>query len=65
MADASAHDEQMENLMGAEVLVAGIEEGEFQGVYDASHRVYDAAGQQPHESGFFVMARTHTQPMAI
>ena len=25
MADASAHDEQMENLMGAEVLVAGIE----------------------------------------
>ena len=37
MADASAHDEQMENLMGAEVLVAGIEEGEEMGV-DAPER---------------------------
>lgn len=53
MADTSAHDKQMENLMGAEVLVAGIKERKLQGVDDASHRVYDTAGQQPQEAGFW------------
>ena len=69
MADTSAHDKQMENLMGAEVLVAGIKERKLQGVDDASHRVYDTAGHRKPAFGMefsiLVMARTHTQPMAI
>ena len=43
MAQASAHDKQMENLMGAEVLVAGIKERKLQGVDDASNCVNDTA----------------------
>ena len=50
MADTSAHDKQMENLMGAEVLVAGIKERKLQGVDDAAYGVNDTAGQKESEA---------------
>lgn len=51
VADASAHDEEVEDLVGAEVFVACIEEGKLQCVDDAAYGVDDAAGQKPSESG--------------
>ena len=47
MAEASAHDEEMEDLVRTEVLVAGIEDRKLQGVDDAAHGVDDATGQEP------------------
>lgn len=51
MAETAAHDEQVEDLVGAEVFVPGIENRQFQGINDAAHRIDDAAGQKPSESG--------------
>ena len=44
---ASGHDEEMEDLVRTEVLVAGIEDRKLQGVDDAAHGVDDATGQKP------------------
>ena len=40
-------DEEMEDLVRTEVLVAGIEDRKLQGVDDAAHGVDDATGQEP------------------
>ena len=42
--DAAAHDEQMEDLMGAEVFVTGIEEGKLQCIDHAADGVDDPSG---------------------
>ena len=47
MTEASGHDEEMEDLVRTEVLVAGIEDRKLQGVDDAAHGVDDATGQKP------------------
>lgn len=47
MAEASGHDEEMEDLVRTEVLVAGIEDRKLQSVDDAAHSVDDATGQEP------------------
>ena len=49
MAQAPRHHEQMEHLMGAELPVPGIEQGELQGVDDPAHGIDDATCQQPQE----------------
>lgn len=51
MADAAAHDKQVEDLMGAEIFVVGVEEGELQCVDHTAHSVDDASCQQPQEGG--------------
>lgn len=43
MAKAAGHDKEMKNLVGTEVLMAGIEDGKLQGIDDAAHCVDDAA----------------------
>ena len=43
MADASTHNEQVENLVGTEIFMPGVENGQFQGVDDASNCVNDTA----------------------
>ena len=50
MAQASAHDEQMKNFMGAEVLVSGIKKRKLQGVDHAAYRVDDTTSQKPSKS---------------
>ncbi len=49
MAEAAAHDEQMEHLVRTEILVAGVEERQLHRVDDAARRVDQPAGQQPDE----------------
>ena len=49
MACASSHDKQMENFMGAEVFMSGIEQWYFQCVDDAADGVDDSSCQQPAE----------------
>ena len=39
------HDEEMEDLVGTEVLVAGVEDG--QGVDNAAYGIDDASGEEP------------------
>ena len=51
MADASAEDEEVEDLVGAEVLVVGVEDAELQRVEDAADGIYHAATDQPKEAG--------------
>ena len=48
----SAHDEQVENLVGTEIFMPGVENGQFQGVDDAAQGVNNAAGQKPEKPGF-------------
>ena len=50
MTNAAAHDKQMENLMGTEIFMSGIEDRQFQCVDDASCRIDDPACQQPEKS---------------
>lgn len=47
MAGASAHDKQMEDLMGAEIFVACVEQRKLQRVDNAADGVDDAACEQP------------------
>ena len=47
MAEASGHDEQVENFVGAEIFVSGVEQREFQGVNDSADGVNNSSGQQP------------------
>ncbi len=49
MAEASAHDKQVEDLMGAEILVSGIEERKLQCIDDTADGVDDASGYEPQE----------------
>lgn len=51
MTNAAAHDKQMENLMGTEILVPGVKERKFQRVDDSSHCVDDPSCKKPPESG--------------
>ena len=51
MAEASAHDEEMEDLMGAEIFVFRVEDRQFQRVDHAADGVDDATGEKPCESG--------------
>ena len=47
VAEASTHDEKMEDLVGTEVLVAGVEDRKLQGVDNAAHGIDDASGKEP------------------
>ncbi len=47
MAEAAAHDKQVENFMTAEIWMGRIEKRKLQSVNDAADRIDDAAGQQP------------------
>ena len=47
--DTSTHHEQMENLMGAKILMSGVKQRQLQRVDNTAHRVNDAARQQPAE----------------
>ena len=49
MAETSAHHKEMEDLMGTEILMFGIEDRKFQGVNDAADGINDTAGQKPSE----------------
>ena len=51
MAEASAHDEEMEDLVGAEIFMLRVEDRQFQSVDHAADRVDDPAGEEPGESG--------------
>ena len=53
MAETSAHDKEMENFMGTEILVSRIENRQFQGVDDAAQGVNDASGQKPQKACFW------------
>lgn len=52
VAETSAHDKEMENFVGTKIPVAGVEKWKLHGVDDTACRIDDAAGQQPHETGF-------------
>lgn len=45
MAEAAAHDKQVENFMTAEIRMGRIEKRKLQSVNDAADRIDDAAGQ--------------------
>lgn len=47
MADASAHDKQMEDFMRAKMSMLGIENRKFQSIDNTSCRIDNAAGKQP------------------
>lgn len=49
VAETSAHHEQVEDLMGAEVTVFLVEDRQLQGVDHAAHGVDDATRQKPSE----------------
>lgn len=49
MAGAAAHYKQMEDFVGTEVLVPGVEQGKLQRINDAAHGVDDPSCQQPSE----------------
>ena len=51
VAEASTHDEKMEDLVASEVLVLSIEDRKFQCVDDAADRVDDTTGQEPSDCG--------------
>jgi len=51
MAEASAHDEEMEDLVGAEIFVFRVEDRQLQRVDHAADGVDDTAGQQPCKGG--------------
>lgn len=47
MAETPAHNEEMEDLMGTEVFVSGVEERQLQRIDHAADGVDDSSGQQP------------------
>ena len=51
MADAASHDEQVEDLMGSEIFMPAVKDGQFQGVENTSQRINNTSGQKPAESG--------------
>ena len=50
MAEASAHDEEMEDLVGAEIFMLRVEDRQFQRVDHTADGIDDAAGEKPCES---------------
>ena len=52
VADAAAHDKEMENLMGAEKGMSVVKQGKFQRIDNPSHRINNSPGQEPQESAF-------------
>ena len=50
MAEASGHNKEMENLVGTEVFVAGIEKRKLQSVNGAADGVNDTASQKSAKS---------------
>ena len=51
MAEASAHDEEMEDLVGAEIFMLRVEDRQVQRVDHTADGIDDAAGEKPCESG--------------
>ncbi len=51
MANTSGHNEEMEDFVGAESFVPGVENGKLQRIDHSSDGVDDAADQQPEKSG--------------
>ena len=51
MADAAAHDKQVEDFMGAKILMVGVKEGELQRIDHTAHGIDYAPCQQPQEGG--------------
>ena len=51
MAEASTHDEEMEDLVGAEILMLRIEDRKLQRIDHTADGIDDAAGEEPCESG--------------
>ena len=49
MTDASAHDEEMEDLVGAEIFMLRIEDRKLQRIDHTADGIDDAAGQKPAE----------------
>ena len=49
MAETPAHNEEVENFMGAESFVPAVENGQLQSIDNASNGVDDASGQEPSE----------------
>ena len=49
VADASGHDKQMKDFMGAEVFMTGIKNRKLQRVDNAAYGIDDAASQEPSE----------------
>ena len=49
MADASAHNKQMKDLMRTEMDMLWIEKGKLQSIDDASNRINDPPRKQPQE----------------
>lgn len=47
MAHAPAHHEQMKNLVGTEIFVLRVKDGQFQRVDHTAHRVENASRQKP------------------
>ena len=51
MADAAAHNKQVENLMGAEEFVLSVKNGKLQGIDHTADGIDDAACKKPAEGG--------------
>lgn len=50
MAEASGHDEEVKNLVGAEAFVAAVENRKLQGIDYSAGGINDSPGQKPAES---------------
>lgn len=67
MADASSHNKEVKNLVGAKVFMPGVENRKLQGIDHTSYGIDQAAGQQPAEpcrrKGFYDRHKgKYTQP---
>lgn len=49
MAYAAAHHKEMEDFMGTEILMSGIEYRQFQRINNAANCIDNASGQKPSE----------------
>ena len=67
MAEASAHDEEMEDLVGAEIFMLRVEDRQFQRVDHTADGIDDAAGEKPgvRAATIWRIAMMHTQPIAM
>ncbi len=50
MTETSAHDEKVKDLMGAKVLMSGVEKGQLERIDDAADGIDDTAGYKPEKS---------------
>ena len=51
MTDASAHDKQVKDFVGAKIFVPGIKNRKFKGIDNTADGVNNAAGQKPAKGG--------------